>query len=548
MIWVLPVDFAFSTTGAMSQGERNWPFLMLTGLPAAQTLRMKSVWRTRKAGVCSTSTTLATSSIGVYSWTSVSTGTPIWRFTSPSTRRPSSRPGPRNALPEVRLALSKLDLKMKWIPSAPVISFSWPATSSCSCSLSTTHGPAIRKNGWSRPTSKPHSCISTPSLPWWSASRRRFLQELAAGLALARGADEADEQRMAAARGREELGMGLARDEPGVVRQLDHFHQQVVHGLGADHQARVLQLGAIAVVELVAVAVAFGHHVLAIDGAGAGAGLEPLLLQAQAHGAAQVAVLAATLHLAGLGAPLGGQADHRVRGLAVVLGAVGALQPGHVAGEVDHRRLHAVADAEVRQAGLAGVLRGQHLALEATVAEAARHQHAIHAGQGRGGAVALEVLRLHPLQAHPGALADAAVAEGLGHRLVGVLVVDVLADHGDGDLVDGVLGGVHHRLPLREVGLGRGAVGQAQALQHQGVEPLGVLPHRDLVDVVQVHHRDDGLLGHVGEQGDLAALAVGQRLLAAAQQHVGLDADRAQLLDRVLGGLGLELARGGDPW
>jgi hypothetical protein len=34
-----------------------------------------------------------------------------------------------------------------------------------------------------------------------------------------------------------------------------------------------------------------------------------------------------------------------------------------------------------------------------------------------------------------------------------------------------------------------------------------------------------------------------QRLLAAAQQHVGLDADLAQLLDAVLGRLGLELAR-----
>jgi hypothetical protein len=52
--------------------------------------------------------------------------------------------------------------------------------------------------------------------------------------------------------------------------------------------------------------------------------------------------------------------------------------------------------------------------------------------------------------------------------------------------------------------------------------------------------------GHVGEQRDLAALAIGQRLLAAAQQHVGLDADAAQFLHRVLGRLGLQLARGRD--
>src|SRR5690606_30190 len=255
MICWLPVDFAFSTTGFMSQGERNWPFLMLTGLPALQALRMKSVWRTRNAGVCSTSTTAATSSIGVYSCTSVSTGTPIWRLTSASTRRPSSRPGPRKLLPEVRLALSKLDLKMKFTPSRPVTSFSRPATSSCSCSDSTTQGPAMRKRGWSRPTLNPHSSMKTP---WVVAARGRpragwaahgapwapppagprqesglgFLEQLAAGLLLARGAHEADEQRMPGARRREELRVRHAGDEPRVVRQIDHLDQQVVHPLG----------------------------------------------------------------------------------------------------------------------------------------------------------------------------------------------------------------------------------------------------------------------------------------------------------------------------
>ena len=54
---------ALSMTFFMSQGARNWPFLMFTGLPLWATARMKSVWRHRKAGVCSTSTTLATSAI-----------------------------------------------------------------------------------------------------------------------------------------------------------------------------------------------------------------------------------------------------------------------------------------------------------------------------------------------------------------------------------------------------------------------------------------------------------------------------------------------------
>jgi hypothetical protein len=51
---------------------------------------------------------------------------------------------------------------------------------------------------------------------------------------------------------------------------------------------------------------------------------------------------------------------------------------------------------------------------------------------------------------------------------------------------------------------------------------------------------------HVAEQRDLAALRLGDRPVGAAQQDVGLDADRAQLLHRVLGRLGLELAGRGD--
>src|SRR5580765_3236892 len=51
---------ALSTTFFISPGDRNWPFLILTGLPLAATAWMKSVWRQRNAGVCSTSTVVAT--------------------------------------------------------------------------------------------------------------------------------------------------------------------------------------------------------------------------------------------------------------------------------------------------------------------------------------------------------------------------------------------------------------------------------------------------------------------------------------------------------
>jgi hypothetical protein len=66
---------------------------------------------------------------------------------------------------------------------------------------------------------------------------------------------------------------------------------------------------------------------------------------------------------------------------------------------------------------------------------------------------------------------------------------------------------------------------------------------RHLVDGGPVGGGDDRLGRDVAEQGDLLAHLAVERHLAAAQQHVGLDADLAQLLDAVLRRLGLHLAR-----
>jgi hypothetical protein len=79
---------------------------MFTGLPDAAAAWMKSVWRHRNAGVCSTSTTSATGFTSSSVCTSVSSGTPSCRFTSANICRPWSMPSPRNDLPELRFALS----------------------------------------------------------------------------------------------------------------------------------------------------------------------------------------------------------------------------------------------------------------------------------------------------------------------------------------------------------------------------------------------------------------------------------------------------------
>ena len=141
-------------------------------------------------------------------------------------------PGPRKLVPEERLALSKLLLKMKGMPSAEVISLSVPAVSICSCSDSTTQGPAIRKKGWSSPT------VETTELHATTFSATA-LPRLAGRLMLERGLDEGIEQRMAVPGRGLEFRVELHAHEPGVhvLRQLDDLGQVLALGQRRDHQA-----------------------------------------------------------------------------------------------------------------------------------------------------------------------------------------------------------------------------------------------------------------------------------------------------------------------
>ncbi len=128
-------------------------------------------------------------------------------------------------------------------------------------------------------------------------------------------------------------------------------------------------------------------------------------------------------------------------------------------------------------------------------------------------------------------------------RLVGVQQLHVLADHGDGDFVLGVELGVDDLFPLGEVSA---AALQAKTFDHKVVQPLGVQDARDLVDGVGIFQRDDRTLFNVGELRDLATRRHIDGVVGTADQHIRLQADGAQFLDRVLCRLGLGFAGGRD--
>ena len=105
----------------------------------------------------------------------------------------------------------------------------------------------------------------------------------------------------------------------------------------------------------------------------------------------------------------------------------------------------------------------------------------------------------------------------------------------------GVVHRLQHPLPARPVDIG-GLV-DVERVDDVGVESLVVQHRRDVVDARHVHGVDDRVLVDVAHERDLALVRLGDGPVAAQHEGIGLDADRAQGRDGVLGGLGLLLAR-----
>ena len=185
---------------------------------------------------------------------------------------------------------------------------------------------------------------------------------------LKRCGDELAEERRRPRRPRLELGMELRGDEPWVVGQLDDLDEPALLERPADHEARVDELLAVGVVDLVAVPVTLGDHRLVAVHLARARFLGQLDgLRAEAHRAAEILDLLL----------LRQQVDDRERRLGIHLGRVGAVEAADVTRELGDRDVHAEADAEVRNAVLARDAAGEDLPLPAARAEASRHEDAV---------------------------------------------------------------------------------------------------------------------------------------------------------------------------
>src|SRR5262249_53195866 len=291
-------------------------------------------------------------------------------------------------------------------------------------------------------------------------------------------------------RARAELGMELTGDEVRVLGGLDDLDQLFLGPDPRDAQAGLLEPGQVVVVHLIAMTVPLLDDPLPVEPRGHAALAQHDRIEPESHRAALVGQLAL----------LRQEIDHQMRRVRIELGGARAAEAADVARVLDHGTLHAETDAEVRHAPLPGVADRLDLALDAPVAEAARHQDAVHAGELRLGAVALDVLGVDPLHVDTRLVGDAAVGERLHEALVRVLQLDIFAHDRDARLDQRRLHAAHDRLPAREVDPARL---EAQELHDDPVQAFPVEVERHLVDRLDVLGGDDRLLLDVAEERNL---------------------------------------------
>ena len=283
-------------------------------------------------------------------------------------------------------------------------------------------------------------------------------------------------------------------------------------------------------------AVALLDEALAVGLLGQGPGPDRARVGAEAHGRA----------LLGDALLVGHEVDHGIGGLGVELRGARARHSADVARELADGHLQAQADAEVGHLACAGAPDRLDLALDAAQAKAPGHEDAVGVAELGLDVLLAERLAVDQADVHVPAEEHAGVVQRLDDGEVGVGQLGVLAHHADAGDVGAPVGGVHRLregVPALHVALARL---QPQPLADLDVKALLGEMSRHVVDRGQVGVLEDVVGRHVAEARDLGAQAGAHLAVRAADDEVGLQAERAHLAHGVLRGLGLELVGGGD--
>src|SRR5262249_21453705 len=187
---------------------------------------------------------------------------------------------------------------------------------------------------------------------------------------------------MAAPRVRRELGVILAAEEPRVIGELDHLAQvagQRAFCSRTDDESRGLEPRQVMIIDLVAMAMPLGHRGRSVNAIRERSRNDFTRLRTQAHRSAQIGPRGWRLDRTVAVLPLGDERYDRVRRVGIELRTVRVGEPRLVSGVLDDGELHAEADTEIWDAGLARVADRLDLAFHATLAKPAGDEDRVHA-------------------------------------------------------------------------------------------------------------------------------------------------------------------------
>ena len=324
--------------------------------------------------------------------------------------------------------------------------------------------------------------------------------------------------------------MKLHGHEPWVIGQLHGLDQLAVRRKTGKPHTALLEDRAVFVIELVAVAMALGYLWFFISGPRKTAFGQAARLRAQPHSAAHFHNAPLRVH----------QTNDRVRGVRVKFGAVGVLQAAHVARKLDCSALHAKADSEKRDLVFARIARRDDLALDSAHSEPARNQDAVHTVEQFLRVAFFEVFGFDFLFDDPHVIGNAAVRQRLIDGFIRGIKMDILADHGDGDLALRALENPEHLFPCI---YSRAVTAQFELFQNQFIEAFAHQHQRQFIDCAtafEVNLLDHGATLDIAEERNLVAHLIGQRFFRAADKNVRQNAELAKLAHGVLRRLGLD--------
>ena len=260
------------------------------------------------------------------------------------------------------------------------------------------------------------------------------------------------------------------------------------------------------------------------------------------HDVARIRAETERAALGNLVALAGHEVDDAIGGALVKLAGVRAFQMRGVARVFDDGDLHAETQSQIRDVLFAGVLRREDHALDAAVAEAARHENAAHAAELFFQILFGERFGVYPADGNVRPHSVARVAQRLDHGEIGVMQLRIFADERDGHALRAAVDAADHFLPLGKIRL---RLAETE-LAADGVAHVRLFKHeRRFIQHRDRHVLDDAVALHIAEVCDLAEdVLVLDRLVAAQHDDVRGNAHALQLLDGVLRRLGLVLARG----